>query len=150
MPWSPSFVLGLPPRVGFWKKSTWPCQNIIHLMPCQNPRRLYVHLVFTYSIYWSLKLSVKRTWTGSAFSTNESAWSLMVSWALSRVCEMALRHHMSASLAVIVWKVVGWHLFLTNDPQQFHNWNRMEVMVWLGHECRSRVWLRQRQLKLQY
>ena len=27
---------------------------------------------------WSLKRSVKRTWTGSAFSTNESAWSVVV------------------------------------------------------------------------
>ena len=27
---------------------------------------------------WSLKRSVKRTWTNSAFSSNESAWSVMV------------------------------------------------------------------------
>ena len=33
-------------------------------MPCRNPCRLYIHLAFTYSLRWSLKCSVKRTWTG--------------------------------------------------------------------------------------
>jgi hypothetical protein len=33
----------------------------------------------------SLKRSVKRTWTSSAFSTNESAWSVMVTGSQSRV-----------------------------------------------------------------
>ena len=53
-------------------------------MPCRNPCRLYIHLVFTYS-RWSLKRSVKQTWTGSAFSTNESAWSGMVTGSQFRV-----------------------------------------------------------------
>ena len=35
---------------------------------------------------WSLECSVKRTWTGSfTFSTNESAWSVMVTGSQSRV-----------------------------------------------------------------
>jgi hypothetical protein len=34
---------------------------------------------------WSLERSVKRTWTGSAFSTNESAWSVMDVGSQSRV-----------------------------------------------------------------
>ena len=29
VPWSPNFVLGLPPRGGFWKQSKWPW-NMIH------------------------------------------------------------------------------------------------------------------------
>jgi hypothetical protein len=47
--WSPSFVLGLPPRGGFWIKSKWPW-NMIELMPCRDPCRLYIHLAFTYSV----------------------------------------------------------------------------------------------------
>ena len=47
-------------------------------MPCRNQCRLYIHPAFTYILRWSLKRSVKRTWTGSGFSTNESAWSVMV------------------------------------------------------------------------
>jgi hypothetical protein len=42
-------------------------------------------LAFTYILWWSLKHSGKRTWTGSAFSTNESAWSVMVTGYQSRV-----------------------------------------------------------------
>jgi hypothetical protein len=38
----------------------------------------HIHLAFTYILRWSLNRSVKRTWTGSAFSTNEHAWSVMV------------------------------------------------------------------------
>ena len=47
------------------------------------------HVDFTPScihiLRWSLKHSAKRTWTGSAFSTNESAWSVMVTGSQSRV-----------------------------------------------------------------
>ena len=53
VPWSPSFVLGLPPRGGFWKKSKWP-RNMTHSMPCKNPCRPSIHLAFTYSLQWSL------------------------------------------------------------------------------------------------
>jgi hypothetical protein len=58
---------------------------MILLMPCRNPRRLYTHLAFTYILRWSLKISVKRTWTGSTFSTNKSAWSVLVTGTQSRV-----------------------------------------------------------------
>ena len=34
---------------------------------------------------WSLKRSVERTWTGSPFYTNESAWSAMVMGSQSEV-----------------------------------------------------------------
>ena len=36
-------------EVVFEKKSKWPW-NMIHLMPCRNPCRLYIHFAFTYSI----------------------------------------------------------------------------------------------------
>ena len=35
---------------------------------------------------------------------------------------------------VIVWKMMGQHIFLNMIPQQFHGLNRMESLVWLGHE----------------
>ena len=47
--WSPGFMLGLLPRRGFCKQSTWPW-NMIHLMPCRMPCRLYIHLAFAYSV----------------------------------------------------------------------------------------------------
>jgi hypothetical protein len=85
VPWSPSFVLNLPPRGGFWKQSEWPW-NMIHSMPRRNPCRLYIHRAFTYPLCWSLECSVKQwIWTGSAFSTNESAWSVMVMGSQSHV-----------------------------------------------------------------
>ena len=76
-------TLGLPPRGGFWKQSKRP-RNLIQLMPCRNPCRLYIHLAFTYSVGPS-SVVWKRTWTGSTFSTNESAWSTLVIGSQSRV-----------------------------------------------------------------
>ena len=49
-------------------------------MPC----RLCIHLAFTYSVGPS-SVALKRTWTGSAFSTNESAWTGMLTGSQSRV-----------------------------------------------------------------
>ena len=50
--------------------------NMIHSMPCRNPCPIYIHLAFTYSIGPSTEVwNVKWTWTRSASSTNESAWS---------------------------------------------------------------------------
>ena len=48
-----------------------------------------IHVDFTSILYsillWSLKCCVKQTWTGSTISTNESAWSLMVTGNQCRV-----------------------------------------------------------------
>jgi hypothetical protein len=44
-----------------------------------------LHLSCIHLLRWSLKRSVKRTWTSSAFSTNESALSDMVTGSQSRV-----------------------------------------------------------------
>ena len=49
MSWSPNFMLGLPPRGGFWNRSKWPW-NMIHSMPCKNSCGLNIHLAFTYSV----------------------------------------------------------------------------------------------------
>ena len=54
-------------------------------MSCRNPCRLYIYPSFIHILQCSLKRSVKRTWTGSASSTNESAWSEMVMGSQSRV-----------------------------------------------------------------
>ena len=89
VPWSPGFVLGLPPRGVLKKKSKWPW-NMIHSMPCKDPCRLYIHL-WLHILRWSLKHSAKQTWTSSAFSTNENGWSAMVTCSQSRACEVALQ-----------------------------------------------------------
>jgi hypothetical protein len=44
-----------------------------------------LHPSYTHVLRWSLMCSVKQTWTGSAFSTNESAQSAMVTGSQSRV-----------------------------------------------------------------
>ena len=95
MPWSSGFVLGLPPRGGFWKLSKWPW-NKIHLMPCRNPCRLYIHLTFTYSIGPS---SVVWSELGLAppfppMRVLEVKWS----WAPSLMCEVALNVHRMCSV----------------------------------------------------
>ena len=64
--------------------------NMIHLIPCRNPCRLYIHLAFTYSLRWSLKHRVMQTWTGSAFSTNEMATSHIHTFSLLCVCNSQL------------------------------------------------------------
>ena len=45
----------------------------------------FTSILHSHAPRWSLKHSVKRTWTGSTFSTNESAWSEMVTGSQSRV-----------------------------------------------------------------
>ena len=49
VPWSLGFGVRPTFKRWFWKHSKWPW-NIIHLMPCSNPCRLYIHLTFTYSV----------------------------------------------------------------------------------------------------
>jgi hypothetical protein len=74
---------------------------MVHLMPCRNPYRFYIHFAFTYILRWSLKLSVKRTWTSSAFSTMRV---LEVSWPrlLSLVCKVALNRIFSVTNSTIL------------------------------------------------
>ena len=48
-------------------------------------------------------------------------------------------HHTSASPAVIVWKVVGLHLFLNILPSNFMAGNRSESLVRSVHESSSEV-----------
>ena len=79
--WSPGFVLDLPPCGDFW-------------VPCRNACRL-LHPSCIHILHWSLKRSVKRTWTGSTFSTNESAWSAMVTGSQSRVWSLSKWHQIS-------------------------------------------------------
>ena len=54
-------------------------------MSCRNSCGLYIHLAFTYILCWSLKHSVKWSWTSSTFSANDSVWSAMVTGSQSRV-----------------------------------------------------------------
>ena len=78
------------PRGGFWKKSKWPW-NMVQLMPCRNPGRLYIHFAFTYfvgpsSIVWS-ELGPAPSFP--PMRVLEVKWS----WDLSLVCEVALKQH---------------------------------------------------------
>jgi hypothetical protein len=57
MPWSPGFVLGLPPRSDFWKQSKWPW-TMIHSISWRNPCRL-LHPSCTHLLHRSRKHSVK-------------------------------------------------------------------------------------------
>ena len=45
-----------------------------------------LHPFCIHILRWSLKRSMKRTWTSSTFFTNESAWSVLVTGSQSRVC----------------------------------------------------------------
>jgi hypothetical protein len=77
VPWSPGFLLSLPPRSGFGKMSKWPW-NMIHLMPCRNPCRLSIHLASTYSVgSWSVVWSERRP--APLFPPVRFAWSAVVS-----------------------------------------------------------------------
>ena len=53
-------------------------------MPHRNAMET-LHPSCIHLLHWSLQRSVNRTWTGSAFSSNESAWSVMVMGSQSRV-----------------------------------------------------------------
>ena len=69
----------------FWKWSKWPW-NMTHSIPCRTPRKLKtLHPSCIHILRWSLKRGLEPTWTGSAFSTNESAWSETVTGSQSRV-----------------------------------------------------------------
>ena len=96
-------VFGMPWSPGFYVKPT--SKKLIFLKIVQVTMKhdpfdaMYgIHVDFTsivhshtYSVGPSSIVWRKRTWTtGSAFSTKESAWSEMVSRALSLVCEVAL------------------------------------------------------------
>ena len=79
VPLSLGFVLGLPPRGGFFESS--PSDHDTWFIWCHadlHPSRIHI-------LRWSLKRSVKRPWTMSVFSTNESAWSVRVMGSQSRV-----------------------------------------------------------------
>ena len=88
LPWSPVFVLGLPPRGGYGQVSKW-AWNMIHLMSFRNPCTFYIHLAFTYSVGLS-----SLVWSElgpappcSPMRVLEMYWSR----ALSLVCKMTLR-----------------------------------------------------------
>jgi hypothetical protein len=72
----------------FWKYSKW-LRKIIHLMPCKNPCKLYIHLAFTYSIGPSSIVWCKPGPAPplAAMRVLEVYWSR----AFSLVCEVALK-----------------------------------------------------------
>ena len=60
-----------------------------------------LHPSCIHMLRWSLKRSVKRTWTGSAFPTNESAWSVLVSVSCVR----------GPLLSILGW--ITWVIFIS-------------------------------------
>jgi hypothetical protein len=70
---------------------------------------------------WSLKRGVKQTWTGSAFSTKESAWSVLVTWVSFSCVEVALspKSHEVNPCNVDHWEHGSWDLPL-------HTWSQVQ------------------------
>ena len=73
-----------------------------------------------------LKRSVKWTWTGSAFSTNESAWRVMVTGTQSRVCERPLLPWSLKRSVKRTWtgsaystNESGWSVMVTGSQSRF-------------------------------
>ena len=100
VPWSSGFVLDLRPRCDFWKSSKRPW-NMIHLMPCRNPCRLYIHLPFTYSVGPS---SVMWSELGPALPFPPMrVLKVYESRALSLVCEVALSTTLYMTFRVICY-----------------------------------------------
>ena len=83
VPWSLGFLWGWLQEVVFENcpsdHETWS-----HLVSCMNPCKPYTHLAFTYSVGPS---SIVWSELGPAppFSTDESAWSVMVTGSQSRL-----------------------------------------------------------------
>ena len=71
MPRSFGFVFGLLLRVGFWKIVQVTMKHDPFGAMSETMQTLHPSCIHT--LRWSLKRSVKRTWTSYAFSTNESA-----------------------------------------------------------------------------
>ena len=71
-------------------------------------------------------------------------------WATSSRCDSRanrtnqLCQHPSTTLVVTIVKMMSEHLFLNIIPNNFtHNWNRMESLVWSGHQsamCKYLTW----------
>ena len=102
VPWSPGFVSGLPPRGGFWNS---PSDHETWSIGCHVGTHGYFTSILHSHTPWSLKRSVKWTWTGSAFSTNESAWSVVIPGSQSHVWSGPMYLNVSSSMDRISMKV---------------------------------------------
>ena len=116
---------------------------MIHLMPYRNPHRFYMHLAVPYILRWSLKHSGKRTWTGSAFSTNESAWSVMVTGlglvrgSGRKVCRSSILRHVSMMCSMLAKHsskdVKECALSIRHAPNAILN----SIQLPIGHEVKA-------------
>ena len=103
-----------------------------------------------YILCWSLKHSVKRTWTNSTFSTNGSAWSVMVTGIQSRVCEVALMEVDGSGS----YMSVEWHAFCILQLLRIKDWKQwnlccisksmmehQKIFEWNMQLCLMYLWL---------
>ena len=86
---------------------------------------------------WSLKRSVKRTWTGSAFSTNESAWDVLVTGSQSRVWSGPQLLDVSLNLVLLANKHgyprqshIAQLLHFRPHTTQYDNWGPLHTRDW--------------------
>jgi hypothetical protein len=87
-------------RRWFWEYYKWPW-NMIHLMPCRNPCRLYIHLASTYSVGpWSAVWSELRP--TPPFPPVRFSWSAMVTGPdrVSCVKWPQVKHELSTSSVI--------------------------------------------------
>ena len=146
------FYVRPTPRVVLGKQSKWPC-TMIHSMSCRNPCRLYIHISFTYSV--SPSSVVWSELYRFHLSTNESAWSVMVTGSQSRVwsgpkvrvkrnptitpCKRnpqmvnlfgADESHRPAESIKVCWPIVG----TCNSPRKFWPLNWIgNYLTWLAN-----------------
>ena len=86
---------------------------------------------------WSLKRSVKRTWPGSAFSTNESAWDVLVTGSQSRVWSGPQLLDVSLNLVLLANKHgyprqshIAQLLHFRPHTTQYDNWGPLHTRDW--------------------
>jgi hypothetical protein len=84
---------------------------------------------------WSLKDSVKRTWTSTAISTNESAWS---SRALSLVCEVAPSLEVGTYHFICIGFPTSNTQFTSSQSMQSHSLTTWKLGLTTSHKGPSR------------
>ena len=84
---------------------------IVQVTMKHNPFEATYESTYHHVLHWSLNCSVKRTWTGFAFSTNESAWSAMVTGSLSPVGSGLSPNYNMHACMIVLFETGAWDLY---------------------------------------
>ena len=114
-------------------------------MPCRKQSMNIVHPSCIHILHWSLKRSVKRTWTGSAYSTNESAWVLVTGsqsrvWSGPKLLQhLLVRAHPLCLLLKICPSIVNCCRFILSDFE----WTYLELLklILVSNQLSKRKWV---------